>query len=436
MSMQGVAEPVAEAVKAIAPRGALEARVRVPGSKSISNRVLLLAGLAEGQSELSGVLESDDTQVMARALQALGAKVTGEGAELSVVGTGGKLVAPPGGAVDVQASGTAARFLSAALALVPGECVLDGVPRMRQRPIGELVAALRALGVDAEALGEGGCPPVRVRGGKPFGGTIEIDASRSSQYVSALLQVGPYAATPLVLKLKDGVLASRRYVDVTLQVMRAFGASAGFVDAATLQVEPGKGYRARGHHVEPDASTAAYFFAAAAIAGGSVRVEGLAGDSAQADMGFLSILERMGCQVERDAGYVEVRGRGGPLQAIDEDMNAMPDAVLAAAVTALFARGSSMIRNVGHLRLKESDRLAALGTELRKLGAKVQVEGDALRITPPAALHGADIATYDDHRMAMAFSLVGLRVPGVRILDPGCVSKSWPKYFDAFDTLG
>jgi 3-phosphoshikimate 1-carboxyvinyltransferase len=177
-----------EGVKAITTRGALDARVRVPGSKSISNRVLLMAGLAEGQSELSGVLESDDTQVMARALESLGAKVSWQGAELSVTGTGGKPQRPASGAVDVQASGTAARFLSAALALVPGECVLDGVPRMRQRPIAELVAALGALGVDAEAQGEGGCPPVRVRGGKPFGGTIEIDAKRSSQYVSALLR--------------------------------------------------------------------------------------------------------------------------------------------------------------------------------------------------------------------------------------------------------
>jgi 3-phosphoshikimate 1-carboxyvinyltransferase len=200
-------------------------------------------------------------------------------------------------------------------------------------------------------------------------------------------------------------------------------------------VEPGRGYRGRGYHVEPDASTAAYFFAAAAIAGGRVRVEGLSGDSAQADMGLLGILERMGCSVERDAGYVEVCGRGGALSPIDVDMNAMPDAVLATAVMALFARDTSTIRNVAHLRLKESDRLSALGSELRKLGAKVAVEGDALRITPPATLHGGDIATHDDHRMAMAFSLAGLRVEGVRILEPDCVSKSWPKYFEAFDAL-
>ena len=421
-------------LKPIATRGALDANVRVPGSKSISNRVLLLAGLADGISELSGVLESDDTLVMARALRALGAEVSGEGSDLRVVGTGGKLRVPAGG-IDVQASGTAARFLTAALALVPGESVLDGVPRIRQRPIKELVEALRALGVEVTAESEGGCPPVRVLGGKPFGGEIEIDASRSSQYVSALLQIGPYASRPLVLKLRDGVLASRPYVDVTLQVMRAFGAHAGWRDKTTLEVEPGRPYRGHGHHVEPDASTAAYFFAAAAIAGGRVRVGGLPGDSKQADMGLLGILERMGCEVMREDDGVEVRGRGGPLEPFDVDMNAMPDAVLAAAVTALFARGTSRIRNVAHLRLKESDRLAALASELQKLGAQVKVGDDSLAITPPATLRGADIATYDDHRMAMAFALAGLRVPGVRILEPGCVSKSWPGYFAAFDAL-
>lgn len=421
-------------VKVIATRGPLDASVRVPGSKSISNRVLLLAGLAEGASELSGVLESDDTVVMARSMRALGAEVSGEGTDLRVVGTGGRLRVPAEG-IDVHASGTAARFLTAALALVPGECVLDGVPRIRQRPIGELVEALRALGVEVAAESPGGCPPVRARGGKPFGGEIEIDASRSSQYVSALLQIGPYASRPLVLKLREGVLASRPYVDVTLQVMRAFGAHAGWRDAATLEVEPGRPYRGRGHHVEPDASTAAYFFAAAAIAGGRVRVEGLPFDSKQADMGLLGILERMGCEVAREDDGVEVRGRGGPLEPFDVDMNAMPDAVLAAAVTALFARGTSRIRNVAHLRLKESDRLAALGSELQKLGAQVTVGNDSLAIKPPATLRGADIATHDDHRMAMAFALAGLRVPGVRILEPGCVSKSWPGYFEAFDAL-
>jgi len=425
-----------DAGRGIALRGPLAASVRVPGSKSISNRVLLLAGLADGSSELTGVLDSDDTQVMIAALRALGAQVVADGDTLRITGTAGR-PAVPSAPLDVRASGTAARFLTAALALVPGACVLDGVARMRQRPIGELVNALRALGVDVVAQGPGGCPPVRCQGGAPFGGEVVIDASRSSQYVSALLQIGPYAAPsrPLVVKLAHGVLASRPYVDVTLQTMRAFGAHAGFTDERTLQVEAARGYRGQRYEVEPDASTAAYFFAAAAIAGGRVRVEGLPGDSTQADMGLLSVLERMGCTVTRAPGFVEVASSGGPLAPVDVDMNAMPDAVLAAAVTALFARGPSHIRNVGHLRIKESDRLASLQSELQKLGARATVEGDSLAITP-GSLHGARIATFDDHRMAMAFALVGLRVPDVRILDPGCVSKSWPGYFTALDALG
>ena len=436
--------PVSSSARAIEPRGPLHASVRVPGSKSFSNRALLLAGLARGESVLDGVLDSDDIQVMGRALRALGAEVEQAGERWRVRGVDGKpaaLRAP----LDVHASGTAARFLTAVLALVPGESVLDGVARMRQRPIEALCSALRQLGVDIVAESPGGCPPVRCRGGVPFGGLAEVDSRGSSQYVSALLQVGPYAARPLRLQLKDGVLASRAYVDVTFQAMRAFGARCGLGEpdassadqaasgAGTLWVEPG-GYRGRAYTVEPDASTAAYFFAAAAISGGRVHVEQLAGDSAQADMGFLTVLERMGCAVAREPHGIAVQAPSGGLQPFDVDMNAMPDAVLAAAVTALFARGTSRIRNVAHLRIKESDRLAALESELRKVGATVQTDDASLTITP-GALHGAEIATYDDHRMAMAFALAGLRVPGMRILNPDCVSKSWPGYFAALDAL-
>jgi 3-phosphoshikimate 1-carboxyvinyltransferase len=421
----------------ITPRGPLRACVSVPGSKSISNRALLIAALARGESRLHGLLDSDDTQVMAAALRALGAAVrNGTEQRDEPWRVGGVAGAPraPAGVLDIGANGTAARFLTALLALVPGESVLDGSARMRERPIGELVEALRALGVEVTAEGRGGCPPVRCRGGAPFGGETEIDASRSSQYVSALLLIAPYAARGMTLRLRDGLLASRPYVDVTLQMMRAFGADAGFRDETTLTVAPGRTYAARDYAVEPDASTAAYFFAAAAIGGGSVRVQGLRADSLQADMAFLALLERMGCDVVRDDGGIEVRGPSGPLRAFDADMNAMPDAVLAAAVTALFADGTTRIRNVGHLRIKESDRLLALETELRKLGADARADADALVITP-RALHGAEIATYDDHRMAMAFALAGLRLPGVRIRDPNCVAKSWPGYFEVFSAL-
>lgn len=420
----------------IKPRSTpLDTRVRVPGSKSISNRVLLLSGLAEGQSSLRGLLDCDDTQVMIAALLQMGAKVEGECADsLLVTGVGGR-PAVPNRPIDVHASGTAARFLTAALALVPGETVLDGTARMRQRPIQDLVSALQALGVDVRIEGERGCPPVRCRGGQAFGGNVELDASKSSQYVSAVLQIAPYAEREVVIDLKDGVLVSRPYVDVTLDVMRTFGASAQFVSDSQLVVSRAP-YRGVHYVVEPDASTAAYFFCAAALTAGRVRVEDLPGRSAQADMHLLSVLERMGAEVTRCESSVTVQGPPlGKLRGVDVDMNNMPDAVLALAVTAAFAAEPTHLRNIANLRIKETDRLSALEAELQKLGARAHADADSLRIEP-GELHGARIATYDDHRMAMAFALAGLRVPGVVIVDPSCVSKSWPGYFEAFARLG
>jgi 3-phosphoshikimate 1-carboxyvinyltransferase len=424
----------------IKPRpGAFDTRVRVPGSKSISNRVLLLSGLAEGRSSLRGLLDSDDTQVMIRALQQFGANFEGELADCLVVdGVGGRPDVPERFTpikIDVHASGTAARFLTAALALVPTETVLDGTARMRERPINDLVEALVALGVDVTIEGKNGCPPVRCRGGKPFGGEVTVDASKSSQYVSALLQIAPFAALDVVLELKSGVLVSRPYVDVTLDVMRTFGAAVSFIDDKRLHVSCQAHYRGTHYVVEPDASTAAYFFCAAAITGGRIRVEDLPGRSAQADMGLLRVLEQMGAQVARTESSVTVQGPPpGQLRGVDIDMNTMPDAVLALAVTAAFASGPTRIRNVANLRIKESDRLQALENELRKLGVGAQAGPDYLHIDP-APMHGAAIATYDDHRMAMSFALAGLRVPGVIIRDPSCISKSWPGYFDAFARL-
>jgi 3-phosphoshikimate 1-carboxyvinyltransferase len=420
----------------IKPRpGTLDTRVRVPGSKSISNRVLLLSGLAHGKSSLRGVLDSDDTQVMQRALQQLGVQFDGESADcISVHGVGGQ-PAVPSRPIDVHASGTAARFLTAALALVPGEATLDGTARMRERPISDLVTALAALGVDIRVEGERGCPPVHCYGGRPFGGDVAVDASKSSQYVSALLQIAPYASRDVTLELKQGVLVSRPYVDVTLDVMRTFGAEASFIDERRLRVSNRAQYRGIHYVVEPDASTAAYFFCAAALTGGRIRVEDLPGRSEQADMRLLTVLEQMGAQVTRSESSVTVQGPArGALRGVDVDMNAMPDAVLAAAVTAAFANSPSHIRNVANLRIKETDRLHALETELRKLGVDAHADADALHIEPKP-VHGATIDTYDDHRMAMAFALAGLRVPGVVIRDPGCVSKSWPGYFDAFGRL-
>jgi 3-phosphoshikimate 1-carboxyvinyltransferase len=413
---------------AVATRGPLDAVVRVPGSKSITNRALLIAALADGSSELTGALASDDTRVMREALASLGVRIHEDPAAWHIEGVAGALSAPAEPLV-VGNSGTSARFLTAAAALADGPVVVDGNERMRERPIVDLVDALRDLAVPVEILGENGCPPVRVGGGGLPGGEVVMDASRSSQYVSALLLAAPFAAGDLTIRFRDDVVVSRPYIDLTLRNMRAFGARADWTDAGkALRVQAGHPYTAQRFAIEPDASAAAYPFCAAAIAGGRVRVENVARDSIQADFALLGVLEQMGCRVQRGNDYAEVTGPDGPLAAVDVDMNDFPDAVLALAVVALFAAGETRIRNVANLRIKETDRLAALETELRRLGADAHTTEDSLTIRP-GALHAAEISTYDDHRMAMAFALAGLRIPGVVILDPGCVSKTWPEYF-------
>ncbi len=440
---------------AIEPRGALAGSVRVPGSKSITNRVLLLAALAEGESLLEGGLESDDTIVMRRALAALGIPVEDDGERWRVRGRGGRFDLPDH-PLDCGNSGTTARFLTAALTLAPGPVVVDGNARMRERPISDLVAALRALGAGIAFEGRSECPPVRILGGGLPGGPAEIDGRRSSQYVSAVLQAAPYAARDVELRFVDGIVVSRPYIDLTLDVMRQFGARGewrGTGKGERIWVEAGRRYVASHHVIEPDASSAAYPFCAAAIAGGRVTVAGVPAASLQADFKILGLLERMGCRIEREGDRVTVVGPApaapapgaAPWSTADSaaprlrslgeiDMNDFPDAVLAYAVVCLFADGPTTIRNVANLRIKETDRLAALETELRKLGAGAEAGPDWLRIEP-RPLHGGEIATYDDHRMAMSFALAGLRIPGVVILDPGCVSKTWPGYFEAFAQL-
>ncbi|MDJ0866447.1 MAG: 3-phosphoshikimate 1-carboxyvinyltransferase [Myxococcota bacterium] len=417
----------------VRPRGPLDARIRPPGSKSITNRALVAAALAAGESQLDAPLASDDTEAMRECLARLGVEVVDAAGSWHVRGRGGRLRAPDG-PLDARASGTTARFLTAAAALADGPVVIDGAPRMRERPIDDLTQALEALGVEVEVLGRGGCPPVRVAGAGLPGGRAAIDASRSSQFVTAVLLAAPYAKQDVRLEPRGGFVISRPYVDLTLQVMAAFGAEAAWTPDGALLVASGRPYRARQFAVEPDASAAAYPFAAAAIAGGRVVVEGFPADSIQADLGLLAILEQMGCTVSRGAAGIEVCGPAGALRGVDVDMNDLPDAVLALAVVALFAEGATRIRNVPNLRIKETDRLAALECELRKLGARAESGPDWLTIAP-GALRPAAIDTYDDHRMAMAFALAGLRVPGVEIRDPDCVAKTWPDYFAALERL-
>jgi len=432
----------------IETRGPLESRVSVPGSKSITNRALLLAALADGQSRLSGGLESDDTIVMRAALLAMGIGIettTSAGSQADnragdsdrydetwvVHGRGGSFELPDQ-PLDCGNSGTTVRFLTAALTLAPGPIVIDGNARMRERPISDLVTSLRALGAELTIEGKADCPPVRVLGGGLPGGAALIDGSRSSQYVSAVAQIAPYAKHDVELSFKDGIIVSRPYIDLTLDVMRAFGAEAEWRGREKLWIKAGQTYQARDYTIEPDASSAAYPFCAAAIAGGRVSVSGIPADSLQADFKILDLLERMGCRIEREDDTVSVTGPSDGLHSLGEiDMNDFPDAVLAYAVVALFANGPTTIKNVANLRIKETDRLAALETELQKLGARVTAGPDSLHIEP-APMHGAEIETYDDHRMAMSLALAGLRIPGVTILDPACVSKTWPAYFESF----
>jgi 3-phosphoshikimate 1-carboxyvinyltransferase len=432
----------------IETRGPLSGHVSVPGSKSITNRALLLAALADGKSRLHGGLESDDTLVMRAALASVGIGFErsteddgggdSNGETWVVHGLGGRFSVPERDAelvLDCGNSGTTVRFLTAALSLASGPLVIDGNARMRQRPIADLITSLRALGADLTIEGEQDCPPIRVQGGGLAGGSALIDGSRSSQYVSAVAQIAPYAARDVELEFKDGVIVSRPYIDLTLDVMRAFGAEAEWREDDRLWIKAGQPYQPRNYTIEPDASSATYPFCAAAIAGGSVSVSDIPNDSLQADFKILDLLARMGCGVDRDEDTVTVSGPKAALHSLGEiDMNDFPDAVLAYAVVALFADGPTTIKNVANLRIKETDRLNALESELRKLGARVQTGPDWIRIEP-GPMRGAEIETYDDHRMAMSLALAGLRVPGVVILDPGCVSKTWPGYFETFTKL-
>lgn len=433
MTMDGAgAKQGAPGPRAIRTRGPLDGRVRVPGSRSIANRALVCAALAAGTSRVRGVSDSDDTAAMREGLRALGTVLEREAPEdWRVEGCAGRFPAR-GARIDVRASGTTARFLTAAATLAAGPTTLDGTARMRARPIADLADALRALGAPVEVLGEGGCPPLRVAGGGLPGGRARIDASRSSQFVSGVLLAAPCAARDVELEFAGGAVVSRAFLELTGEVMRAFGAELEIgAEGARVRARP---YEARDYAVEADAQSAVYPLAAAAIAGGRVLVEGIPPHSRQTDLRVLEVFERMGCRVARTQQGVELYGPFDGLRAVDVDMNEIPDAVLALAVVCLFADGPSTIRNIAHLRIKESDRLAALESELRKLGARAHAGADFLRIEP-GPLRGTRIATYDDHRMAMSFALAGLRVPGVEIEDPACVAKTWPGFFEALDAL-
>ena len=409
--------------------------VRLPGSKSISNRALLLAALAHGETSLRGVLESDDTARMLDALRALGVVWVRHGTgEYSIQGVGGAF--PVRGAeLFLGNAGTAFRPLTAVLALAGGTYRLSGVPRMHERPIGDLVDALRALGADVGYLGREGYPPLAIRpAARALGEAVNVRGDVSSQFLSALMMALPLAGRRVAVQV-SGELVSKPYVEITLDLMRRFGVAPERSSWSRFTVPAGTGYRSPGRlEVEGDASSASYFLAAGALGGGPVRVEGVDATSIQGDVRFVEVLRTMGAEVTLGEGWIEVRG-APPLRPLDADLNHIPDAAMTAAVLALFADGPSTIRNVANWRVKETDRLAAMATELRKVGGRVEEGADYLRIEPPAKLTPATIDTYDDHRMAMCFSLVALGGVALRINDPQCVAKTFPEYFREFARL-
>ena len=415
------------------PVGHVSGSLRLPGSKSISNRVLLLSALAKGKTQVRGLLDAEDTRVMLGALQKLGVRIDTRDFDSLVVAGEGRF-APKKLDLFLGNAGTAFRPLTAALAICGGEYRLMGKPRMHQRPIRDLVEPLRRIGAHIDYLGNEGYPPLLVRSGNiRVAGTIPMRGNVSSQYLSALLMALPLAGGGTVEI--EGELISRPYVTITLNMMRKFGNEVTVNGWRSFDVR-GFDYVAPSEiYVEGDASSASYFLAAGAIGGGPVRVLGVGRDSIQGDVAFTEVLAAMGANVDIGPDWIEVSS-SGELHPVDMDLNHIPDAAMTAAVTALFARGPSMIRNIGSWQVKETDRITAMARELRKFGATVVEGPDFLKITPPAKLAaGVAVDTYDDHRIAMCFSLAALGGVPVRINNPDCVAKTFPEYFVEFDRL-
>lgn len=406
----------------------VNAVVRPPGSKSITNRALVAAALASGVTKLSDPLEADDTDAMRLGLMALGTSIDDTDDPWLILGTSGRLALPTS-PIDARLSGTTARFLTAVAALAPGDVTITGQGRMLERPMADLLNALEAAGITSDS--DTGHLPVTVSGqGELSGGVIPVDPTRSSQFVSALLLIAPLARDNVRLNLIAAPV-SGPYLTSTTEIMTKFGAQV-LTAGDHFEIEP-TGYRATRLEVEADASAAAYPLVAAAITGGTMGIMGIPEGSSQADLALLHVLESMGCAVKWDSRRVDLQGPDR-LDPVDVDMNQAPDAVLALAVACLFAAGKSRIRNIGNLRMKESDRLEALRTEVNRVGGLALIDDDDL-IIGPGELRPATIQTYDDHRMAMAFALIGLRQKGVVIDQPGCVEKTWPLYFEMLDRL-
>ena len=413
----------------------INGEINLPGSKSLSNRALLLAALAKGTTTITNLLESDDTRHMLNALKELGVTYTlsADKTECKVIGNAGALHNPKEKELFLGNAGTAMRPLCAALCLGKGTYVLTGEPRMKERPIGHLVDALRQAGASIKYLDNEGYPSLRVKSNGLHGGNVEIDGSISSQFLTAILLASPMAQNDMTISIK-GELVSRPYIDITLDIMKKFGVEVLNDNYKEFHIKSGQSYTAvERYMVEGDASSASYFLAAAAIKGGTVKVTGIGKNSIQGDVAFVDVLEKMGARVEWGEDYVSVTK--DTLVAIDMDFNHIPDAAMTIATTALFVEGTTTLRNIYNWRVKETDRLYAMATELRKVGATIEEGEDYLKITAAKTLKYAVIDTYDDHRMAMCFSLLALDPVSVRINEPECVAKTFPNFFNILESI-
>jgi 3-phosphoshikimate 1-carboxyvinyltransferase len=410
----------------------LNATVRVPGSKSLTNRALLIAALANGTTRINNALFSDDSKHFASALQTLGFDVQLDvpNQEMTVTGLGGKIPAKRA-KLFIGNAGTAARFLSAFLALGHGEYILDGDARMRERPIGDLIYALNQLGAELETIND--CPPVEIFASGLTGGKTKIAGNISSQFLSALLMVAPYAKSPIEIEVTTE-LSSKPYVDMTINIMKEFGIEIERNNYDHFTIYPDSYSSLTIYQIESDASAASYFFAAPAICGGTIRVENISRNSKQGDIAFLNILQQMGCAIRGFENSIEVTGTT-ELSGIDVDMRDIPDTAQTLAAVAPFASSPTRIRGIASARVKETDRVHATCTELGRLGVHVEEHDDGMTIYPCENFSPAIIQTYNDHRMAMAFSLIGLRAPGIVIENPSCVSKTFPNFFEVLETL-
>ncbi len=417
------------------PLSHISGEVHIPGSKSLSNRILLLSALAQGETEVHNLLDSDDIRHMLTALGQLGVRyeLNQDRSQCRLQGLGGIFRVATPLTLFLGNAGTAMRPLTAALCASEGEFTLQGEPRMYERPIGDLIDALSQAGARVEYLQQPGYPPLRIHAAGLEGGEVSIQGNLSSQFLTAMLMASPLCRNDVAIRV-IGELVSKPYIDITLDVMRRFGVKVENRSHQNFQIAAPQTYRSPGRiMVEGDASSASYFLAAAAIAGGPVRVYGVGQSSVQGDARFAEVLQQMGAIVTWSDEWIEVRR--GELRGIDVDLNPIPDAAMTIATTALFAKGKTAIRNIYNWRVKETDRLAAMSTELRKLGAKVEEGEDYLIIEPPEQLQSAVIDTYDDHRIAMCFSLAAFGGAEITINDPGCTSKTFPTYFELFESL-